>query len=549
MTAPPPADLVITGAAIHGVGAAGTRDRALAVRGERIVAVGTPGEVRRQVGSARQVLHRPGSLLLPGFVDAHVHPPLAGRNLLTIDLDPLTSRADYLHAVAAHADANPGARWITGGGWAMEHFPGGLPTRADLDAVVADRPVFLYNRDVHGAWVNSVTLRIAGIDRWTPDPADGRIERDQLTGEPTGMLHEGAAYAVHDRYVPQPDLAGWQAAILAAQDHLHTLGVTSWQDAWVTPATEAAYAGLAADGRLTANVVGALWWERSQGLEQIPALAARREQTTSAGGRRFRPTTVKIMTDGVLENRTGALLEPYCDGCGGPGDSSGLTFVDPAELAAAVTDLDSRGFQVHLHAIGDRAVRQGLDAFTTARQANGPNGNRHHIAHLQLVHPQDLPRFAALEVVANCQTYWAQSEPQMDELTVPFLGPERAAWQYPFGDLLASGARLAMGSDWPVTTANPLEQIEVAVTRVDPQNRENAPFLPHQRLTIDEAVTAFTAGSAYVNHDDHDTGTIEVGKRADLVVLDRDIFAADTGPIAEATVLVTVASGQIVHAR
>jgi len=544
----PFADLVITGAAIHRADPSAAPANALAVRGDRIVAVGSQVDVRAHVGSATAVLHLPGSLVLPGFVDAHVHPPLAGRNLLTINLDPLTSRADYLRAVADYAHANPQAPWITGGGWAMERFPGGLPSREDLDVIVADRPVFLYNRDVHGAWVNSTTLRIAGIDATTPDPADGRIERDPVTGEPTGMLHEGAAYAVHDRFVPQPDLASWQDAIMAAQRHLHALGITSWQDAWVTPHTQAAYVSLARDGRLTAHVVGALWWERSQGLGQIPALAERREHATRAGGHHFRPTTVKIMADGVLENHTGALLEPYCDGHGGHADNSGLTFVDPDELAAAVTELDARGFQVHVHAIGDRAVRQSLDALAAARAANGPNANRHHIAHLQLVHPQDVPRFATLDVAANCQAYWAQSEPQMDELTLPFLGPERAQWQYPFADLRRAGARIAMGSDWPVTTANPLEQIEVAVTRIDPDNRDNDPFLPHQRLALADAVAAFTTGSAHINHDD-EAGRIEVGARADLAIVDRDIFADDAGPVADAAVVVTLASGQIVYER
>ncbi len=548
MTAPP-ADLVVTGAAIYRVDRGRTWASALAIRGDRIVAVGTEDEVRVQVGSAREVLHLPGRLVLPGFADAHVHAPNAGRNLLTVALDGLSGRPAYLAAIAAYAEANPSLEWISGGGWAMEHFPGGTPSKDDLDAIVGDRPVFLFNRDMHGAWVSSRTLQIAGIDHTTPDPDDGRIERDPVSGEPTGTLHEGAAYALADRFVPQPDRLDWEAGILAAQRHLHALGITSWQDAWVTPATQAAYVALAADGRLTARVVGALWWERSQGLDQIPTLQARREEATASGGDRFRATTVKIMADGVLENRTGALLEPYCDGCGAHTDSTGLAFVEPDELAAAVTRLDALGFQTHLHAIGDRAVRSCLDAIEAARRANGPADHRHHIAHVQLIQPADLPRFAELDVVANCQAYWAQTEPQMQELTLPLLGPDRAGLQYLFGDLLRSGARLAMGSDWPVTTANPLEQIEVAVTRVDPHNRGHAPFLPGQRLPLADTVAAFTAGSAYVNHDESESGSIEAGKRADLAIVDRNLFAADAGPIADAAVDVTVASGRIVHLR
>jgi predicted amidohydrolase YtcJ len=557
-----PADLVITGARIRtaagGSGAAAGWSSALAVRGDRIVALGSDDDVRAQVGRATREFHAPGRLVLPGFQDAHVHAPFAGRNKLRVWLNDLVGRAAYLDAIAAYAAAHPQEPWILGGGWAMEYFPGGTPGKADLDAVVPDRPVFLFNRDVHGAWVNGRALERGGITRDTPDPADGRIERD-ADGEPSGTLHEGAAYTFNDTVVPLPDQTEWRAAILEAQRHLHALGITGWQDAWVTPATLAAYRSLAADGGLTARVVGALWWDRHRGLEQLDDLLGQRERaagaaaTAGSGVPGFHPTTVKIMTDGVLENHTGALLEPYCDGCGGHTGNHGLSYVDRDLLLAAVTELDRHGFQVHQHAIGDRAVRNALDAVAAAREANGGNDLRHHIAHLQVVQPQDLPRFAELGVVANCQTYWAQSEPQMDELTIPFLGPDRALLQYPFEALRASGARLAMGSDWAVTTANPLEQLEVAVTRVDPENRDNAPFLPQFRLGLAAAVEAFTAGSAYVNHDD-EAGAIRVGARADLAMLDVDVFAdgfahAGRVPLADARVELTVAAGRVVHER
>jgi predicted amidohydrolase YtcJ len=344
--------------------------------------------------------------------------------------------------------------------------------------------------------------------------------------------------------VPLPDQAEWEAAILNAQSYLHSLGITGWQDAWVTPETLDAYSALAARDELTARVVGALWWDRHRGTEQIPDFVEQRER--GAGGR-FLPTTVKIMTDGVLENYTGALLQPYCDGCGGHTDNSGLAFIDRDELMAAVTELDALGFQVHMHTIGDRAVRNALDAVEAARAANGPNDLRHHLAHIQVVQTPDLRRFRELDVVANCQTYWAQVEPQMTELTVPFLGQDRVELMYPFGDLLRAGTVLAMGSDWSVTTANPLLQMEVAVTRVGPEHRDQEPFLPGQAIPFADALAGFTIGSAYVNHDEQDAGTLEVGKRADLAVLDRNLFAPDAGPIGDATVELTVASGRVVH--
>ncbi len=536
------ADLVVLGP-VHTGDAVRRRADAVAVTGDRITAVGTESEVRRHAGPRTDVVDARAGLVLPGFVDAHVHPPFAGRNRLNVNLLELEGRDAYLAAIRAYADARPDRDWIVGGGWAMEFFPGGTPHRDDLDAVVPDRPVFLYNRDTHGAWLNTRALELGGITGSTPDPVDGRYERD-AEGRITGMLHEGAAYSFEERVVPQPDTAEWRAAILDAQAHLHSLGITAWQDAWVTEGTQAAYESLDADGLLTAHVVGALWWDRHRGLDQVEDLLARRGR---GSGVRFRPTTVKIMVDGVLENFTGSLLAPYCDGCGGRTENTGLQFVDPVLLAEAVTRLDSLGFQVHLHTIGDRAVRTALDAVQAARDANGPADRRHHLAHVQVVQPDDVPRFRRLGVAANCQALWAHLEPQMSELTIPFLGEERVAMQYPFGDLLRAGTVLAMGSDWPVTTADPLQQLEVAVTRVGPEHRGSAPFLPAQALALPDAIAAFTRGSAYVNHDEHDSGTIAVGMRADLAVLDRDILAPDAGPIGDARVTTTVASGRVVH--
>ncbi|HET8616581.1 MAG TPA: amidohydrolase [Actinomycetales bacterium] len=543
------ADLVITGADVWTADAARSWSDAVAVRGDRILALGA-ARVADLVGPRTRVEHRPGAMVVPGFQDAHVHTPFAGRNLLHVWLNDLEGRPAYLDRISHYAADNPDQPWIIGGGWAMEHFPGGTPRKEDLDAIVPDRPVFLMNRDVHGAWASSKALELAGITKDTPDPPDGRIERDPETGEPTGTLHEGAAYSFQDRYLPLPSHEDWERATLEGQRHLHSLGITGWQDAWVTPATVRSYRSLAADGRLTGRVVGALWWDRHRELDQIPELLAQREAGTveAPGSAGFHPTSVKIMTDGVLENFTGALLEPYCDGCGGHTDNHGLSYVERDLLAAAVTELDRLGFQVHMHAIGDRAVRNALDAVQAARVANGPSDHRHHIAHIQVVQHEDVPRFRELGVVANAQAYWAQAEPQMEELTIPFLGRDRAQLQYPFGDLLRSGATLAMGSDWSVTTANPLEEIEVAVTRVDPENRDNAPFLPEQALPLQVALAAFTAGSAYVNHD-HDGGSLAIGKRADLAVVDRNLFDVPSGHVADARVELTVASGRVVHER
>ena len=262
---------------------------------------------------------------------------------------------------------------------------------------------------------------------------------------------------------------------------------------------------------------------------------------------RFVPSTVKIMLDGVAENYTAAMLEPYLDGCGCHTDNSGLDFVDPDGLKEYVTELDRLGFQVHFHALGDRAVRQALDAIEAARSANGPDGGRHHLAHLQVVHPDDIPRFAALGATANMQPLWACNEPQMTELTIPYLGDRRSRWQYPWADLLNSGAMMAAGSDWSVSSPNPLEGIHVAVNRRAPGDHEADVFLPEQRISLADAVGAYTAGSARVNGRDNDTGALRAGYLADLAVIDRDVFARPDEEIADARVTATYVEGECVY--
>jgi len=259
---------------------------------------------------------------------------------------------------------------------------------------------------------------------------------------------------------------------------------------------------------------------------------------------------VKIMQDRVEENFTAGMIEPYRDSCGGQTANRGLSYVDAAQLRDVVTRLDAEQFQVHFHAIGDRAVREALDAVEAALAANGAGGHRHHIAHLQVMHPDDIPRFAALGVTANMQALWAAHEPQMDELTIPFIGPERAARQYLFGDLLRSGARLAAGSDWSVSSANPLRAIHVAVNRALPgaSGEDAEPFLPEQGLGLAEALAAYTIGSAYVNHLDGQTGAVEPGLLADLIVLDRDPFGGLPAEIAATRVLATYVEGERVYA-
>ncbi len=543
------ADLVFHGGPVFTGDTVRRRATAVAVRAGRVVAVGHD-EVKDLVGPRTEVVELAGRLLIPGFTDAHAHPVMGGLDRLRCDLSDHGSRADYLAAIKEYADRRPGVEWITGGGWAMAAFPGGTPRREDLDSIVPDRPVLLSNRDGHGSWANSLALELAGIDRDTPDPADGRIERDP-DGSPTGTLHEGAV-ALVSNLLPVTTVTELVDGLLIAQQHLHSLGLTGWQDAILGAYgghddVSTAYLDVAASGRLTARVVGALWWDREKGEEQIDDLLARRDRLQAP---RFRCTSVKIMQDGVAENFTAGMLDPYLDGCGCRTANRGLSFVDPLALRSHVARLDHEGFQVHFHAIGDRAVREALDAVAAARSANGFNDQRHHIAHIQVIHPDDVPRFRELGVAANMQPLWAAYEPQMTDLTIPFLGEPRAGWQYPFGDLQRAGAVLAGGSDWPVSSANPMWGIHVAVNRHAPPGQEEgeyAAFLPEQRLDLATAITAYTAGSAYLNHHD-DGGTIAVGKVADLALLDRDPFAGPPDCIGATRVLQTFVEGERVYA-
>ncbi|MHB8892893.1 MAG: amidohydrolase [Candidatus Limnocylindrales bacterium] len=536
------ADLVLTGGCIFTADAARSWAEALAVKGGRIVAVGGDRDVRSLIGPGTRHVELRGRTVTPGLQDAHVHPPLAGLARIRCELHDTRGRDACLDIVAAYAAANPDVPWILGGGWTLSDFPGGTPRREDLDRIVPDRPVFLQNRDGHDAWANTEALARAGIWKGTADPDDGRIARDP-DGTPMGTLHEGAMTLV-ERLLPPTTEADLRRAILESQRFLHSLGITAWQDAWLTPPDQAAYMALVASGELTARVIGAQWWERERGLEQIDAMVERRVNGRAG---RFAATSVKLMIDGIVENQTASMTRPYLDVHGRATDNRGLDFIDPQDLKEVVVRIDALGFQPHFHALGDRAVRQALDAVEAARHANGWSDTRPHLAHIQVVHPDDLERFRKLGALANAQPYWAVLEDQMEELTLPFLGPEVSARQYPFRSLRANGATLVMGSDWSVSTPDPFLQMEVAVTRVSPESRRlREPFLPHEALELVDILTAATAGSAYANHLD-ETGTLAVGKLADMAILDRDLFDAGQGAIGETRVLATFVEGVSVH--
>ena len=526
----PPMRIAFVGGSRWSAGVGHVVNRSVVVDGGAIVGIDVEPEADRLIDAS-------GGLLVPGFIDAHVHPLTGGLRILTCDLTETTSRDEAEIRIAATAADLADGEWLTGGGWLYDWYSRGSPPARLLDRLAPGRPAALKVRDGHSLWVNTEALERAGIDADTPDPRDGRIER-HADGSPQGTLHEGAMRLVESQ-VPVPERATLTAALRQGIAYLHRKGVTGWQDAWVTDREHPSYMELASD----ADVVGAQWWDRMRGVEQLSEISERSRD--SAGG--YRPTTVKLMLDGVCENFTAALSAPY-HGAHGEGDGhSGLDFIPPALVAEAVTEIDRLGMQCHFHAIGDRAVRSALDAVEMARRSNGWRGRLHHIAHLQVVDPADVPRFADLRVAANCQALWACNEPAMVEMTVPYLGPERASWQYPFGALRRAGALLAMGSDWPVSSGDVMDQISVAVRRRPPGDDGPDILMPGERLTIDQALTAFTVGSATVNGSADRTGRIRLGNVADLVLLERDPFTA--GDPAGIGVEVTMASGEVVFDR
>lgn len=562
MTSQPAPDVLLLGghvfAATPGVDvpvAAG-----VALTGERITAVGPDSELRALAGPHTRIVDVTGRLVVPGFQDTHVHPILAAGMDARLNTLGQPDLASTLAAIRTWASAHPELEWVTGWGWQADHFEGGFPTREQLDALVPDRPAFLHRSDGHASWVNTRAIELAGLDddgtgRAVADPPGGYVQRD-ADGRATGVLIEWATGLV-EKHVPDAPLADRLAHLLSGQRTLLSQGITAWQDASVRPADQEVYELADSRGELVATVVGALRWEHERGFEQVAELVERRRtieeraQARGAGSARFRPTSVKIMQDGVVDGSlTAAMLDPYLEADGTVSANLGDSYHPVAELDRLVAALMAEGFQPHFHAIGDRGVRECLDAVEHARSTLA--GAPHHdgsmrdvrpiVSHVQVVHPDDRARVAALGMVVSAQPLWANCEDVQTELTMPFLGEERSAWQYPFASFAATGALLAGGSDWPVSTADPLAGIHTAVTR-RLHGEDRAALYPAEALTLAEAVRMYTYGSAVANHREDESGAVVPGLLADLAILDRDIFAAPVEEIGAAQVVATWVRG------
>jgi predicted amidohydrolase YtcJ len=523
--------------------------RAMLVDGGRITMVGGEEALAEHAADADRV-DLGGSTVLPGFIDAHVHPIEGGQELISCALSEGVTIDDYRRLIAAWAGENPGPEWIIGQGWSMDAFPDGIPSASDLGGIdgVNGRPVFLMNRDGHSAWVNHEALRRAGIADATPDPAGGRIERG-ADGVAVGALHELAADLVR-AVVPAAELPSNEAALRKAQEYLTALGITSWQDAGIRTdrGYDRAYRTLVDDGSLMVEVEGAQWLPSDFGPGVVDDMVALRDEFA---GTKATMSTVKIMLDGVIETHTAHLKSPYLTAA--CSHDTGISFFEPEALNEVAAQLDALGFNLHFHAVGDAALRQAIDTVEHCRTVNGwSTMGVHHVAHVQVVDHADLVDMRRVGLGVNAQTLWARLEPYVSELAIPVLGDERGYAQYPFASFLQRGIALGLGSDWSVSTPRPFHQLHVAVNRRPVPKPTVAPdvavFMPEERLTLLDAVRAFTIGSAYLCGRADRKGSLEPGKDADFVVLDRDVFAGDPRDIYQTEVEETWIAGRRVHA-
>ena len=534
-----PADTVFRGGAVYTVDAARSWAEAVAIQAGKIVFVGNDAGVVPWISTQTRTIDLRGKMLLPGFHDSHVHLVGGGIELGECNLNHATTVEQVLDQVRRFAEQHPDKKWIRGGGWPLT-IEMGNPHKWLLDKIVPDRPVVLDSSDGHSIWVNSAALAIAGITKETPDPLRGRIEREPITGEPTGTLREAACRLIVYKmpaYSHQEFVAGLRRGLSVA----NRFGITSIQEAQVTEQHLNAFMELDRANELTVRAVAAMRFDPAKDNSQLRQFV---EWRARYGSKRLRATAVKIFQDGVIESRTAALLDSYLNS---GREERGWLNIEPELLNPLAAELDQLGFQIHVHAIGDRAIRSSLDAIEFARSSNGSRNARHHIAHLQLFDPSDIARFRRLGVIANFQPLWAQADPHIMEMTIPFLGPERSRWLYPIRSVANSGAVIVGGSDWSVSSMNPLEAIQVAMTRRDAAQGPGPAWLPEETVDLPLMLASYTINGAYLNFQESETGSIEVGKAADLVVLDRNLFECPVHEIHLAKVLLTLLDGKPVY--
>ena len=522
---------------------------AVVIKGDKIIFVGDEKDAVLYQTSATQVIDMPRGMVLPGFIDSHVHLLWGGLEMHDCQLHNLKTPDQIFQALRDYFTAHPKNEWLRGSGWELPIFPDGNPRKEWLDEISPDKPVYLVSADGHSAWVNSKALALAGINAQTPDPPNGRIERDPKSKDPSGVLREDAMGLV-EPLLPLYTKDQIDSGLQLAAKEANRLGVTAILDA----GTEA-YASNDSSGRRYDGLDSyrEATFDKKISMRVAASQYARpafwKDDLTQMKKRRFANelgtmNTVKFFADGVIEGGTAALLEPYLGT-----DDRGILNWHPDTLKKAVAEYDKAGFQIHIHAIGDWGIRSTLDAFEFARQQNGLKDKRHMMSHIQLIHPQDVPRFKELNIIASFQALWAYPDKYITDLTLPVLGPVRSKWNYPINSVALSGARIAGGSDWTVSSLNPLDAIEVAVTRRGPGLKDGDALFPEEAVKLETMLRAYTLEGAYSLFKENDIGSLEVGKLADIIILDRNLFQILPYEIHNTSVVLTIFNGKVIYKK
>lgn len=536
---PEPADLIITGAKVYTVNPSQPWAEAVAVKGERIIFVGSSQQVRKFAGPSTRIIQAGGRLLLPGFQDSHLHFVSGSLNLTRIDLSETKTVAEMQEKIRRFAAEHPGLTWIQGRGWMYSSFPGNMPHKKYLDEVVPDRPAIMRCADGHTSWVNSKALELAGITRKTPDPPDGKIVRDEK-GEPTGALLEGASSLV-SRLIPEPTREEKLNALRAGMKEAARWGVTCAHGLGGEFEELELFDQLRKEGALTLRLIITIWIEEPGPTEKD--FKAYEEASARYNDHWLAVRGAKLMLDGVIDSGTAAMLEPY----NGQNDNRGKLFWQPEDYKKAVLELSRRGIQVSTHAIGDRAIRLALDAYELAARESGHPELRHKIEHAECIAAEDIPRFGQPFIIGSFQPLHANPDPIWMEAWIKNAGPERVQRAFAWKAVLAAGGHLAFGSDWPVVTINPWPGVQMSITREDWEGKPEGGWIPEQKISLEEAIRAYTLGGAYALNEENLRGSIEAGKLADLILLSQNIFDVPAREIRHTRSVLTVVGGRIMH--
>lgn len=552
------ANKVIKNAYIYTADAQRTIAEAVALENGKIVYVGTNGGAATYIDDATEVVDAGGHMIMPSFFEGHAHFTMGISATVGINLAGYNTTEEYVNACRAYLNEHPGLTALRGQGYLEACFPGVGPNRADLDLVSTEIPIVLQAETLHSLWANTAAIKLAGVTADTPDPANGKIEHGEA-GEPSGCFRESAQDLILNA-LPDFTVEQYKEGLLAYQDMCHSLGFTGSYDPWLYIKSNAVQAikELGEEGKLSMYLHGAYWANPHHGAEQVEELV--NERIIGDKDSLVQINAAKLFMDGVLESQTAFLREPYELAAGRPEGWRGDQIWDPDNMNAVVAAIDKAGMGIHVHCAGDAAVKQTLDAIAFARDENGARDARHCITHIFLLDPDDIPRFKDLDVVAMTNSYWFQ----IDETTVvngTYTGAERIAHTFPEQCLFAGGVRVANASDYPITAIpNPFVGIELGVTRIAPDNyhpwifdyddpKFHEPLWPEERANVLDMIDSFTINQAYANFIDDRSGSIEAGKDADFIIIDRNIIEGDPEDIGIATVLETIFQGKTVYAK